>query len=149
MTGTDVAATRGIRFGRYRFHATQGLTRGKQEIRVTPKSLAVLCRLLERSGEVVTREELFRDVWPDTAVSDAALTTCIQELRRALEDDARRPKYIETVHRRGFRFLAPASVDETTPLEPPAASRSAAPAGTTRRTRPNVDAAVAGARARQ
>ena len=52
--------------------------------------------LLERSGEVVTREELFRDVWPDTAVSDAALTTCIQELRRALADDARHPRYIET-----------------------------------------------------
>lgn len=123
MTGTSVAATRGIRFGRYRFHATQGLARGKQEIHVTPKSLAVLCRLLDRSGEIVTREELFRDVWPDTAVSDASLTTCIQELRRALDDDARHPKYIETVHRRGFRFLAAASA-ETPPLQ-----RSAHPGG--------------------
>jgi DNA-binding winged helix-turn-helix (wHTH) protein/tetratricopeptide (TPR) repeat protein len=122
---THVAAPRGIRFGRYHFHATQGLTRGRQQIRVTPKSLAVLSTLLERSGEVVTREELFREVWPDTAVSDAALTTCIQELRRALDDDARHPKYIETVHRRGFRFLA-AAVSETAPLERlphPAASR--------------------------
>jgi DNA-binding winged helix-turn-helix (wHTH) protein/predicted ATPase len=135
MAGTDVAATRGIRFGRYRFHATQGLTRGKQEIRVTPKSLAVLCRLLDRPGEIVTREELFRDVWPDTAVSDAALTTCIQELRRALDDDARHPKYIETVHRRGFRFLAAAAVEEAAPIERlprpagslPSASRSQGP----------------------
>ncbi len=54
---------------------------------------------------MVTKEELFRAVWPETAVSDAALTTCIQELRRALVDDARQPRYIETVHRRGFRFL--------------------------------------------
>ena len=112
-----MSATRGIRFGRYRFHPTQGLTRGRQEVRVTPKSLAVLRRLLEHSGDVITREELFRDVWPDTAVSEAALTTCIQELRRALADDARHPKYIETVHRRGFRFLASSSADDTTPFE--------------------------------
>lgn len=101
-----MAVQGGNRFGRYRFHPTQGLTRGKREVKVTPKSLAVLERLIERPGEVVTRDELFRDVWPDTVVSDAALTTCIQELRRALVDDARRPKYIETVHRRGFRFVA-------------------------------------------
>jgi DNA-binding winged helix-turn-helix (wHTH) protein/predicted ATPase len=103
-----------IRFGRYRFHTVQGLTRGKQEIRITPKSLGVLRVLLERAGEVVTRDELFRAVWPDTAVSDAALTSCIQELRRALADDPRQPKYIETLHRRGFRFLA-GSVGDASP----------------------------------
>jgi DNA-binding winged helix-turn-helix (wHTH) protein len=97
---------RELRFGRYRFHPNQGLMRGRQEVRVTPKSLAVLRALAERPGEVVSREELFRAVWADTAVTESALTTCIQELRRALADDARNPKYIETVHRRGFRFLA-------------------------------------------
>ena len=107
----------GIRFGRYRFHHTQGLTRGKQDVRVTPKSLAVLRILLDRSGEVVTRDELFRAVWPDTAVSDAALTTCIQELRRVLADDARRPTYIETVHRRGFRFLPDALAENARSLD--------------------------------
>ena len=105
-----------IRFGRYRFHPTQGLSRGKRDLRVTPKSLSVLRVLIDRAGEVVTKEELFRSVWPETAVSDAALTTCIQELRRALSDDARHPRYIETVHRRGFRFLLASRADQ--PEEP-------------------------------
>jgi DNA-binding winged helix-turn-helix (wHTH) protein/predicted ATPase len=105
-----------IRFGRYSLHPTQGLTRGNVEVRVTPKSLALLRALAERPGQVVTKEELFRIVWPDTAVSDAALSSCIMELRQALEDDARRPCFIETVHRRGFRFLAPAVADLSSPL---------------------------------
>jgi len=46
-------------------------------------------------------------LWPDTAVSDAALTRCIREIREALTDDARSPQYIETAHRRGFRFVGP------------------------------------------
>ena len=74
-------------------------------IRLTPKSLALLCFLAERAGQVVTKDELFAAVWPGTAVGDDALVTCIQELRKALRDDARRPRYIETLHRRGYRFL--------------------------------------------
>jgi DNA-binding winged helix-turn-helix (wHTH) protein/TolB-like protein len=96
-----------ILFGHYRLDRVQGLRRGDAEVRVTPKSLAVLSVLAERAGQVVTKEELFRAAWPDAAVSDAALTSCIQELRQALEDDPRRPRYIETMHRRGYRFLAP------------------------------------------
>jgi DNA-binding winged helix-turn-helix (wHTH) protein/predicted ATPase len=110
-----------IRFGRYALHPTQGLTRGRQHVRVTPKSLSVLYVLVERSGEVVTKDELFRTVWADTAVSDAALTSCIQELRQALQDDARAPRFIETIHRRGFRFLVPHSADDdrTADVPPP------------------------------
>jgi DNA-binding winged helix-turn-helix (wHTH) protein len=102
---------RSVRFGRYILHPTQGLTCGNLEVRLTPKSLAVLRALADRSGQVVTKEELFRTVWPDTAVSDAALSSCILELRHALEDDARRPRYIQTVYRRGFRFLARCTTD--------------------------------------
>jgi DNA-binding winged helix-turn-helix (wHTH) protein len=118
---------REVRFGRYRFHPTQGLMRGRQEVRVTPKSLAVLRTLAERPGEVVSREELFRAVWADTAVSESALTTCIQELRRALADDARNPKYIETVHRRGFRFLAGSPEGRALEQVPSASSRVVEP----------------------
>jgi ATP-dependent Clp protease ATP-binding subunit ClpA len=57
-------------------------------------------------GQVVTKEELFQAVWPQTVVSESTLASCIQELRQALRDDARHPRYIETVHRRGYRFLA-------------------------------------------
>ncbi len=60
-----------------------------------------------RTRWVVTKDELFAAVWPETVVSDAALASCIQELRQALRDDAKRPRYIVTVHRRGFQFVAP------------------------------------------
>jgi DNA-binding winged helix-turn-helix (wHTH) protein/tetratricopeptide (TPR) repeat protein len=103
-----------IRFGRYSLHPTQGLMLGRREVKVTRKSLAVLRLLAERSGEVVTKDEIFRHVWPDTAVSDSALTSCVQELRQVLGDSAREPRFIETLHRRGFRFLVPASQIEST-----------------------------------
>jgi DNA-binding winged helix-turn-helix (wHTH) protein/predicted ATPase len=108
-----------LRFGRYVLDPRQGLTRSGRPIHVTQKSLDVLRLLAGRAGQIVTKEDLFGSVWADTAVSDAALTSCIRELRRALGDDAREPRYIETLHRKGFRFLA-----QTLPLcariEPPA-----------------------------
>ncbi len=95
-----------LRFGLYLLDPRTGqLRRGTQEVKVTPKAAAVLSHLVERSGQVVTKEEVFQTVWPDTVVSDAALTSCIQEIRHALHDHARKPRYIETVHRRGFRFI--------------------------------------------
>ena len=94
-----------ITFGPYRLHPTQGLLHGDSEVRVTPKALAVLYALACRPRQVVTKAELFKAVWPRSVVTDAALSSCIRELRRALGDDAREPSYIETVHRRGFRLL--------------------------------------------
>lgn len=94
-----------LQFGPFQLHPVQGLRRGAEEIRVTPKALAVLQALARQAGHVVTKNELFRTVWPDAAVSDATLSTCILELRRALGDNAREPRYIETLHRRGFRFI--------------------------------------------
>ena len=95
-----------FRFGGYELDATQGLSRAGKEVRLTPKSLAVLWLLAERAGRVVTKDDLFEIVWADTAVTDSALATCIQEIRHALEDDARTPRFIETIHRRGYRFVA-------------------------------------------
>ena len=95
-----------VRFGPYQLHPIQGLSRGSAEVRVTPKALAVLQVLARKAGRVVTKDELFRTVWPDTAVSDATLSSCILELRKALGDNARQPRYIETLHRRGFRFIS-------------------------------------------
>lgn len=95
-----------VRFGPYQLHPIQGLSRGSAEVRVTPKALAVLRALAGQAGRVVTKDELFRTVWPDASVSDATLSSCILELRKALGDDARQPRYIETLHRRGFRFIA-------------------------------------------
>ena len=86
-----------------------GLMSGAREVHLTPKALALLSFIAERPGDVITKEELFAAVWPEVAVGDAALVTCIQELRKALRDDARRPRYIETLHRRGYRFIAKAA----------------------------------------
>lgn len=94
-----------LHIGRYRLHPIQGLSDDGREVRVTPKSLAVLTALARQPGRIVTKQELLRTVWAGTIVTDAALTSCIRELRRALDDDARNPRYIETVHRRGYRLL--------------------------------------------
>ena len=77
-----------------------------------------------RAGEeLVTKQELFERVWGGLAVSDDALTTCIQDLRQALGDDARRPRYIETRHRRGYRLMVPATaiIDPSSDAAPPRA----------------------------
>jgi TolB-like protein/DNA-binding winged helix-turn-helix (wHTH) protein/tetratricopeptide (TPR) repeat protein len=123
---------RQVRFDRFRFDPETGrLWAGAQEVRLTPKSAAVLTTLVAHAGEPVTKESLFASVWPDTAVSDDALTTCIAELRRALEDDAKQPRFIETRHRRGYRFAAPLSpVEEDrfiAPVETTAESRARRP----------------------
>ena len=98
----------GVAFGDYRFETESGrLWSGTREIRLTPKASDVLKMLVSHAGELVSKEDLFATVWHGTAVSDDALTSCIQELRRALEDDSKEPRFIETRHRRGYRFVAP------------------------------------------
>src|SRR3989304_2295696 len=97
-----------VSFGRHRFDPGTGrLWAGRREVKLTPRAAAVLAALIERAGQPVTRAELFQSVWRDVVVGDAALTACIQELRGALDDDARRPRFIETRHRRGDRFAPP------------------------------------------
>ena len=96
-----------VSFGRYRFDLETGrLWSGKREIKLTPKASAVLKALVTHAGQPVHKEELFASVWKGTVVSDDALTSCIQELRKALADDAKQPRFIETRHRRGYQFVA-------------------------------------------
>src|SRR5262252_8606640 len=96
-----------VRFGPFRLDIQdERLWQGVQALRLRHKSLAVLRYLLARPGRLVTKEELLDGVWPEMAVGEGVLTNCLQELRRALGDDARQPQYIETVHRRGYRFIA-------------------------------------------
>jgi TolB-like protein/DNA-binding winged helix-turn-helix (wHTH) protein len=97
----------GVSFGRHRFDLETGrLWSGKREVRLTPKASAVLKALVTHAGQPVRKDELFASVWKGTVVSDDALTSCIQELRKALADDAKRPRFIETRHRRGYQFIA-------------------------------------------
>ena len=120
----NAAPDRAVRFGRYTLDR-DGLRRGKQEVRLTPKALEVLRVLVDRAGRLVSKQELLETVWSGTAVSDAALSSCIQEIRQALRDDARQPRFLATVHRRGFRFLA-APADEP-PSRPTPAMDTAPP----------------------
>jgi TolB-like protein/DNA-binding winged helix-turn-helix (wHTH) protein/Flp pilus assembly protein TadD len=95
-----------LSFGPFRLDAANAqLWSDAQPIRLTAKALQVLSYLAERPGQLVTKDEVFGAVWPDTVVSDATLTSNIQAVRQALGDDPRSPQYIETVHRRGFRFI--------------------------------------------
>lgn len=67
-----------VSFGRHRFDPRSGrLWAGRREVKLTPRSAAVLAALIEHAGEPVTRDELFRSVWQDTVVGDGALTACI------------------------------------------------------------------------
>lgn len=81
------------------------LWRGSEVIKLRPKAYAVLNQLVERSGNLVTKEELLAKVWPETFVSDAVLKVTIRQLRDALDDDPKTPMFIETAHRRGYRFI--------------------------------------------
>lgn len=92
-------------------------------VHLRAKALAVLRHLAERPGRLVSKEELFAAVWPDASVSDVVLNVCVREVRQALGDDAKAPRFIETVHRRGYRFIAritdPPAVTHEEPPHPP------------------------------
>lgn len=111
--------------------ANARLSRDAQPISLRPKSLGVLVYLASRPGRLVTKDELLAGVWPDTAVTEWVLTGCIRELRQALGDDARQPRAIETVHRRGYRFVAAVreSASRTTPPSPSSTDLSPADSG--------------------
>jgi DNA-binding winged helix-turn-helix (wHTH) protein len=94
--------------------------RGEERLELPPKMFAVLRHLVEHPERLITKDELLTAGWGDTVVSEASLTSCIRDLRKALDDSSRSPRYIETVHRRGFRFIGPVAV-------PSARSRTRSP----------------------
>lgn len=77
------------------------------EIRLTPRTMAVLVCLAEHAGDVVSRDQFSERVWAPAVVSDDALTRCISELRRAMGDTTSSPRFIETIPKRGYRLVAP------------------------------------------
>jgi DNA-binding winged helix-turn-helix (wHTH) protein len=95
--------------------ANECLWRGARVIPMRPKTFALLRCLVEHPGQLLTKARLFDAIWPHTAVSDVVLTVCVRELRQALGDDAKTARFIETVHRRGYRFIG--SVMPVTEIE--------------------------------
>jgi TolB-like protein/DNA-binding winged helix-turn-helix (wHTH) protein/Flp pilus assembly protein TadD len=85
------------------------LVKGRQKKDLTPRAFDVLRYLIEHSDRVVEKQELFEQVWREKFVTDNALTRTIKEIRRVLGDSADSPRYIETVHKRGYRFVAEVS----------------------------------------
>jgi DNA-binding winged helix-turn-helix (wHTH) protein len=98
---------------------------GARRLTLTPRAFAVLRHLVEHRGRLVTKQELLTTIWRDTIVSDAALASGIRDLRKALGDSSGAPRYIQTVHRRGFRFIGPV----TWPTTVAPVARAAAPVG--------------------
>ena len=83
------------------------LRRSGAPVELEPRGGEVLALLIERAGEVVTKSEILDAVWKDSTVTENAMVRVIANLRSALGDDAREPRYVETVHTRGYRFIAP------------------------------------------
>ncbi|MBN2319401.1 MAG: AAA family ATPase [Acidobacteria bacterium] len=81
------------------------LWKGTKKIHLRPKTYALLQHLIVRSGHLVTKEELLNAVWRECNVGEEALKHCMVEIRRALGDNAEKPRFIETAHRRGYRFI--------------------------------------------
>lgn len=113
------------------------LIRADQTIRLEPKAMEVLVYLASRRGEVVSREELEMDVWRGALVGYDAITGTVIKLRKALGDDAKQPRYITTIPKRGYQLIAPVTFSETDstavtpsvePLDPsPSGFQDAAP----------------------
>jgi Tol biopolymer transport system component/DNA-binding winged helix-turn-helix (wHTH) protein len=103
------------------------VTRNGAVVALEPKAFEVLRLLIERRDRLVTKDELLDDVWRDTFVTPNVLTRSVAQVRKAIGDDAHASKYIETVAKRGYRFIAPVSEGAVMPEAP---ARPATPAGT-------------------
>ena len=111
-----------IRFGLFEFDPRSGeLRKQGLKVRLQGQPVEILSMLLARPGELVTREELQKKLWPeDTFVDfDPSLNAAMKRLRSALGDSAETPRFIETLARRGYRFLAPVDTQPAAPVEVP------------------------------
>src|SRR6186713_1888105 len=103
-----------VSFGPFAFdRQSRLLWRDGTEVALPPRVLGVLEVLIDRPGQVVARQDLLDGVWKDAFVTDTSLAEAVSFLRQALGDDPQAPRYIQTVHRRGYRFLPP--LTETPP----------------------------------
>src|ERR1700739_282487 len=111
-TSLPAGASETLRFGVFAVDRKTGeLRRNGVKVRLQDQPLQILLTLLERPGEVVTREELRGRLWPDDTFVDFehSINTAVRRLRDALGDSAENPRFVETLARRGYRFLAPVS----------------------------------------
>jgi DNA-binding winged helix-turn-helix (wHTH) protein len=129
---TESEPTRRYRFGAFEADAATGeLRRQGLRVKLNAQPFQVLCLLLERPGEVLTREEISHELWPDGTFVDYehGVNAAVNRIREALGDKAGKPRFVETLARRGYRFVSPveriglgenlpASMEQTTFSEP-------------------------------
>src|SRR5687768_4016195 len=120
-----MSADRVLSFAEFRLDPVAGhLYRKNERIPLPPKAFALLEFLAGQAGRLVSKQELLGAVWPRVFVGDAVLKGTIRELRKALGDDSHEPRFIETAHRRGYRFIAHVTVlDGLAPAAPVAAPK--------------------------
>ena len=101
-----------VYFGPFRLDLSDGLlSRDGEEVRLPPRALTILQHLVERAGRIVSKQSLMDVAWKDAHVSETSLTEAVGLIRQALGDDPQKPEFIQTVHRRGYRFIAPIATD--------------------------------------
>src|SRR5688572_25575656 len=125
-----------VRFSTFELDLRAGeLRRAGVRVKLQDKPFRLLAALLERPGEVVTRDELFRRLWPsDTFVDfDNGLNNAVNRVRAALGDAADRPRFVETVGRNGYRFIAPVEPPPPVPAAAPDVAASKPPRAVPRR----------------
>jgi cholera toxin transcriptional activator len=116
----DPSTPRRYRFGAFEADGATGeLRRQGVRIKLNAQPFQVLCMLLERPGELLTREEISRELWPDGTFVDYehGVNSAVNRIREALRDTAGSPRFVETLARRGYRFVAP--VERIGPSEDP------------------------------
>jgi TolB-like protein len=119
---TDVPRSpRRVRFGSFEVDlATGELWKSRRKQKITTQQFSVLAILLERPDDLIGRDELQRRLWPDTFVDvDHNLNTAINKIREILGDSAEKPQFVETLSRRGYRFIAPVEIVADRPSAPP------------------------------
>jgi DNA-binding winged helix-turn-helix (wHTH) protein len=122
----NVAKQQELFFPPFRLDRTNALLwRGEKKIPLRRKTFDLLLYLAEHPGELVTKAALLDAIWGDVVVSDSLPAVCVAELRKAVGDTAKEPKIIETVHGRGYRFVADLQPAPTlmTPIKVPVAAR--------------------------
>jgi DNA-binding winged helix-turn-helix (wHTH) protein len=115
-----------IRFGRFSFRPEDGeLRRDGSAVKLQPQPARVLAALVERAGETVTRDELRQRIWGTETFVDfeRGLNFCISQIRFALGDSADRPQFVETVPRRGYRFIGTIAPEVEAPVVEPSPRR--------------------------
>ena len=110
MSMTDAGTARRYRFGTFEANVATGeLRRNGLRVKLNAQPFQMLCLLLERPGELLTREEISRKLWPDGTFVDYehGVNSAVNRIREALGDTAGNPRFVETLARRGYRFVAP------------------------------------------